>query len=122
MPPRTGRGRRAKGMQGQREAAAAWSAATGLPARNGAQGGLVGGMDVEQPAAVRLEVKRTERLQLGPAMDQAAKDAAGQPWAVLHRSNRKPWVLILPLEDLQQFMDAVRSAQQLQAAECEAPE
>jgi len=104
-------GRRAKGQQGQREAAAAWTAATGLPARNGGQAGMTGGMDVEQPAAVRIEVKRTERLRLWEAVDQASRDAEGVPWLVLHRANRRPWLAILPLDDLLRVADAIRDAQ-----------
>lgn len=105
-----GRGRRAKGARGQREAAAAWTAATGLPARNGGQAGQVAGMDLEQPAAVRLEVKRTERLRLWEALDQAKRDAGGLPYAVLHRANGRPWAIILPMEDLVPFIEAVQDA------------
>ena len=111
-----GAGRRAKGMQGQREAAAAWTAATGLPARNGGQAGMVGGMDIEQPAAVRIEVKRTERLRLWEAVEQAQRDAGGLPPVILHRANRQPWVAILPLEDLLRVADAIRTAQALTGA------
>ena len=51
---------------------------------------------------VHIEVKRTERFQLYPALEQAQRDAVrfqdGTP-AVFHRSNRHPWVVVMALED-----------------------
>ena len=47
-----------------------------------------------------LEIKRTERFSLYPAMDQAERDANGHAVpVVVHRSNRKPWVCVLRLAD-----------------------
>jgi len=109
-----GTNRRAKGMAGQREAAAAWTAATGLPARNGGQSGMVGGMDMDQPAAVRIEVKRQETLAIPAWCRQAAKDAGHLPWVVLHRRSREPWRVTLNLDQLQAVTDAIREAQALQ--------
>lgn len=106
-----GRSERAKGARGQREAAAAWSAGTGLPARNGAQSGLVGGLDVEQPADVRLEVKRQEQATISTWLKQAERDAApGCAYAVLWRSSRSPWRVILRSQDVGRFCEAVVAA------------
>ena len=50
--------------------------------------------------ALHMEVKRTECFSLYPALDQAMRDAAGSPAVpiVVHRMNRKPWVVVLTLE------------------------
>ena len=46
------------------------------------------------------EVKRSERLNVYAAMDQAIRDAGGQAVPiVLHRRNRREWLAILRLED-----------------------
>ena len=46
------------------------------------------------------EVKRTERLQLYEAMEQAVHDANGKTTPiVLHRKNRREWVVIMRLND-----------------------
>ena len=58
--------------------------------------------DITGVAGVHVECKRTERLQLYPALEQAQRDAVrfqdGTP-AVFHRSNRHPWVVVMALED-----------------------
>lgn len=47
-----------------------------------------------------LEVKREERFGLYPAMEQATTDANGHAVpVVVHRRNRKPWVVVLRLGD-----------------------
>lgn len=47
-----------------------------------------------------VEVKRTERLDLYAAVDQAAADAPeGAMPVVFHRRSRKPWVVIMPAEE-----------------------
>lgn len=51
-------------------------------------------------APIHFEVKRTERFQLYPALEQAQRDAAGHALPVVaHRSNRRPWVVVLALDD-----------------------
>ena len=50
---------------------------------------------------VHVEVKRCERLSLYEAMDQAEHDANGHALpVVVHRRNRKPWLVVLRLEDV----------------------
>lgn len=101
-----------KGSSGQREAAAAFTAGTGLPARNGGQRGQRGGMDLEVPGlAARLEVKRVEQVAVASWLKQAEADTrGGEPFAVLWRGNRMPWRLIVPLEGLGAFAEAIVSA------------
>ena len=48
-----------------------------------------------------VEVKRVERLNLGAAMDQAIRDAGeGKTPCVVHRTNRRPWLVTLRLDDI----------------------
>lgn len=51
---------------------------------------------------VHIECKRTERLNLRAAMEQAERDADffgdGSP-AVFHRANRQPWMVTMRLTD-----------------------
>ncbi len=47
---------------------------------------------------LHVEVKRTERLELGKAVEQCRRDAHGRPWVILHRSNGRPWLAIMQLE------------------------
>lgn len=93
-----GRASRDKGKRGEREAAALLRA-HGFEARRGVQ--HAGGPDspdvVHSIPGVHLEVKRTERLSLYAALDQAATDAPdGAVPVVLHRKSRREWVAILP--------------------------
>lgn len=49
---------------------------------------------------VHVEVKRCERLSLYEAMEQAEHDANGHALpVVVHRRNRKPWLVVMRLED-----------------------
>ena len=50
---------------------------------------------------LHIEVKRTERLNLYDALEQAIDDMAEDDIpVVLHRRNHKPWVAIVRLDDL----------------------
>ena len=50
---------------------------------------------------IHIEVKRTERLSLYPAMRQAIEDAgAGKVPVVFHRQNHEDWLAIVRLNDL----------------------
>ena len=50
---------------------------------------------------LHCEVKRTERLSLYTALQQAQRDAEGTAAVpvVVHRMNRRPWVVVLALDD-----------------------
>lgn len=47
---------------------------------------------------IHIECKRTERLQLYDAVDQAKRDSNGDLPAVFHRKNNCEWVVIMPLD------------------------
>lgn len=90
-----------KGKVGEREVATLLRG-HGVEARRGQQ--FSGGDDspdvVHSMEGLHLEVKRTEKLQLWQAFEQANRDAGGDTPVVVHRANRRPWVAILPLGDL----------------------
>ena len=91
-----------KGKRGEREAAAEIRRIFGTDANRGRQ--FQGGEDSPDIntdiADVHFEVKRVESLRLYPAIEQATKDAGVKVPVVLHRKNKKPWLAIVPLEDL----------------------
>jgi len=89
---------RNKGKVGEREAAGELGAILGVEARRGVQ--FQGGPDspdiVLQGVNLHVECKRTERLSLWAAIEQAKADAPpGVVPAVWHRANRRPSVLII---------------------------
>ncbi len=49
---------------------------------------------------VHIECKRTERLRLYEAIEQAIADAGEKVPVVAHRQNHKPWVVVVRLDDL----------------------
>lgn len=53
---------------------------------------------------VHFEVKRTEKLHIVPALDQASNDAGEKIPIVAWRRNNWPWMAILPMEDLMEFI------------------
>ena len=105
-----GRASREKGKRGEREAAAELGAILGVDARRGVQ--YQGGPespDVVLPGVpIHVEAKRTERLALWAALEQAKADApAGSVPCVWHKANRKPSVVIVETEQLWAFVHAV---------------
>jgi Holliday junction resolvase len=93
-----------KGKVGERELAAKLTE-LGFPSRRGCQYSGLEGRDVVGPQGVHIECKRTEALRLGPAMEQAIRDAAdGEIPIVAHRSNRRPWTVTVRLEDLPELV------------------
>ena len=93
---------RNKGKRGELELAAELRRIFGVDARRGVQ--YHGGSDspdvVTDLPGIHIEVKRTERLSLYPAMEQAAADAGDKVPVVCHRANRQEWVAIIRLNDL----------------------
>jgi len=92
---------RSKGCRGERDAAQAWSSVIGGQARRGRQfSGSPESPDVviDNPR-IHLEVKRTERGNLYTWLDQAIADAGQKIPVVLHRRNRREWVLVVRLTD-----------------------
>jgi|694.fasta_scaffold23847_11 hypothetical protein len=59
---------------------------------------------------VHLEIKRTEKFKLYPSLDQAHRDAKnGNVPIVVHRQNKKDWVVVIKLEELPRLVTALNS-------------
>lgn len=59
-----------------------------------------GDPDVVGLPGYHLEVKRVERLNLEAAFEQSVRDARdGEIPVVVHRRNRKPWMITMRFED-----------------------
>jgi hypothetical protein len=114
----SGRRSRDKGKRGERSAARELSRVLGVPARRGQQFSGVEGKDVVVDLdGLHVEVKRTEKLSLYPAIEQAHRDAAaGEVPLVLHRRNGKPWLVILELEDLKNLTRTIHDGTQTVSA------
>jgi len=89
---------RQKGKRGEREAAAELGALLGCDARRGVQ--YQGGPDspdvVLAGVNIHVEAKRTEKLMLWAAVEQARVDApAGSVPVVWHRPNRRGSVIVV---------------------------
>lgn len=93
---------RDKGQRGEREAAAELARLFHCEACRGRQ--YQGGDDSPDVKhsihGVHFEVKRTEKLQLWKAVEQAVDERGGNIPVVLHRPNGKPWLAIVPLDQL----------------------
>ena len=59
---------------------------------------------------LHIEVKRTERLCLSKAVNQAVYDADGKAFPlVIHRTNRQPWLVTFRLCDFEgEFLNGSR--------------
>lgn len=91
-----------KGKRGERELATLLTE-NGFPAERGVQySGSPDSPDVKCPSLdfIHWECKRTERLNVYKAMEQAHQDRGwNQVPVIAHRKNNKEWLAILPLED-----------------------
>ncbi len=109
-----GRGSKNKGKVGEREVVQ-FLRAFGFAARRGQQyaGGddspdVVHNLYVASDCDIHIEVKRTEKLSLWAALDQAEEDApSGDIPVVFHRKSRKPWVVILNASDFLVLMQRI---------------
>lgn len=100
-----------KGKRGEREGAKEWSKVMGCDARRGQQfSGSPDSPDIKHGIdGIHLECKRTERLKLYDAVEQAEDDAgADEVPIVLHRKNLKPWVAILLLDDIPKLYERLK--------------
>lgn len=109
---------RNKGKRGEREAAEALNQKLGdcMKARRGVQ--FKGGPQSPDVSTaldnhILFEVKRTERFKLYDAVDQARADGGGKPSIVLHRSNGRPWVAVIPLDDLATISEILANREDL---------
>lgn len=96
-----GRAARIKGKRGELELASIIRSYGFSEARRGQQYcGASGDADVIGIPGVHIECKRVENLRLWDALDQSIWDARdGEIPVVAHRKSRKPWVVILQLDD-----------------------
>jgi len=96
-----GKYQRDKGKRGEREAARALSDLLGLPVTRSQQyKGAAGSADLAGVPGAHFEVKRTERLSLYKALEQAEADAGEDCPILLHRQSHKRWVVAVYLKDL----------------------
>jgi hypothetical protein len=101
---------RRKGKRGELEAAQALTC-LGINARRAVQYcGRGGTADLATDRPIHVEVKRQERLNPYEAVEQAANDSDGKVPAVLWRRNRRNWLLILRLDDIPRFIEALKEA------------
>jgi Holliday junction resolvase len=94
-----------KGKAGERQAVKALHDHLGVEARRGVQ--YSGGGDspdlVHSIPGVHFEVKRVEKLNLEMAMTQAREDGGEKIPVVMHRRNRTPWLVTVPLDRLREL-------------------
>jgi hypothetical protein len=119
-----GRMSKAKGKRGERECAAEMAAIFGLTygvdARRGVQ--HQGGPDspdvVLDGVPIHIEAKRTERLSLWSALEQAKADApAGSVPIVWHKPNRRGSVIIVETDSLWALCHAVMMSRRWRGAD-----
>ena len=102
-----------KGAAGELEAAAKLNEVLGTRFHRGRQ--YHGGPESPDLAGdvpgLHVEVKRTERLRIWEAVSQARSDASvDQVPVVMHRANRKPWLVIVEADLLIRLLDVVDEA------------
>lgn len=93
---------KAKGKNGELEVAHILKEYGFEDARRTAQycGNTGDASDVVGMEGYHLEVKRNERLNIYEAVEQSIRDARdGELPVVIHRKNRKPWLITMTLED-----------------------
>lgn len=93
-----GRMSRQKGKRGEREAAAELGELLGVAARRGVQfqGGPESPDVVLDGVNIHVEAKRTERLSLWAAVEQASADAPASAVPIVwHKANRRSSVVIV---------------------------
>lgn len=80
----------------------------GYDARRGQQYcGISGDADVVGLPGIHIEVKRVEKLNINDAVDQSCRDASiGKLPIVLHRKNRKPWLVTMTFIDWMELFQA----------------
>lgn len=72
----------------------------GFSARRGQQYSGIGGDDVVGLDGIHIECKRSERLNVYKAIEQAIKDASADELpAVFWRKNKKEWLVTMTLSD-----------------------
>ncbi len=96
-----GKKSKSKGARGEREAARELNKIFDIDAYRGRQySGSPNSPDIVAMPEIHFEVKRTERLQLYPSLDQSTNDSGDSIPVVLHRKNRRKWVIVAYLDDI----------------------
>lgn len=92
---------RKKGARGEIEWAKWLRANLGCEARRGQQfSGSPDSPDVVHDLdGIHFEVKRTERINVYEAMEQAERDSGDEVPVVAHRRNRKDWLVVFRAKD-----------------------
>lgn len=100
---------RDKGARGEREWAA-FLKSHGYEARRGQQ--FSGGWDnpdvIHSVPGVHFEVKRTDRLRLYPAMEQAQDECGDKTPVVAYRANNKGWLIVQTAESYMRTQKKLR--------------
>ncbi|QDV53717.1 hypothetical protein [Gimesia fumaroli] len=92
---------RDKGKRGERELAGILTRLFGVFCRRGQQYSGIEGRDVVGLKGVHIECKRTERLRLREALQQATEDASeGETPIVCHKQNGEEWLATVALNNL----------------------
>ena len=104
----SGKRSRDKGARGEREVRDLLRK-YGYEAERGCQ--RAGGPDSPDVKALdfpfHIEVKRTEKINVYDAFDQAKRDAGGPgepPPIVFHKRNRREWLVVMDAEDLMRML------------------
>tara|TARA_R110000803_G_scaffold148551_5_gene214032 strand:+ start:314 stop:736 length:423 start_codon:yes stop_codon:yes gene_type:complete len=97
-----------KGKRAEREAAAALQRVFGVACRRSQQyAGGTDSADVIGVDGVHVEVKHQERMRLFDWVEQAVRDCGQNVPVVLHKQNRKPWLITIQLDDVPRFVDTI---------------
>jgi|TARA_Y100001938_G_scaffold148703_1_gene233225 Holliday junction resolvase len=103
-----GKASRDKGKRGEREAAKYLSDLLGSELRRAQQfAGGVDSADIVGLEGVHFEVKRVERLRIYEAVAQAVADSGDNCPVVMHRTNNKPWLLTVRVDDLPRLSEII---------------
>lgn len=102
-----------KGKKGERELATVLKS-YGYECRRGQQYcGSNGDADVVGLPGIHIECKRVERLNIYDAIEQSKSDARdGEMPTVMHRKNRKEWLVTMPLEDWMKLYKTMKEEKQ----------
>ena len=107
-----GKKERNKGKRGELELAHKLSKLFGIVAKRGNQyKGSPDSPDVVALSGIHVECKRVEKFQLYPSLEQSANDSGENIPVVMHRRNRKKWVIALYLDDLPELARIVNEQQ-----------
>ena len=98
---------RNKGKRGELELANLLKS-YGYETRRGVQySGINGDADVVGLPGIHIECKRVEKLNIEMAMEQSIRDARyGEIPTVMHRKDRKQWLVTMPLVDWMELFQA----------------